>query len=129
MRFSDAPPKQTEASWLQQLIGKFQYRGLARSGGLLRMLGWDLIFHDEATNAPRDCERCHAPVNVRRNVPGFPDIVAVRGEDLWFIELKASRGSLTEHQKMWLDALRNVKRVHVALRRPEDFDRIMQEMR
>lgn len=129
MRFLDTPSKQTEASWLQQLIGKFSYRGLARSGGLLRMLGWDLIFHDEATNAPRDCERCHAPINMRRNVPGFPDIVAVRGEDLWFIELKADRGKLTEHQKTWLDALKRVKRVHVALWRPEHLDQIMEVMR
>lgn len=129
MRFIDAPIKHTEASWLRSLIGRLTRNGVAREGGLLPMLGWSLIFHDGATNAPRACHACHAPLNLPRNTPGFPDIVAVRGEDLWFIELKSSRGRVNENQRTWLNALANVKRVHVVVWRPDDIDEITQRMR
>lgn len=128
MRFIDAPIKHTEASWLRSLIGRLTRNGVMREGGLLPMLGW-MVWHDNANNAPRACHACHAPMNLPRNAPGFPDIVAVRGEDLWFVELKSDRGRLSEHQRTWLDALKRVKRVHVALWRPEDLDRITEEMR
>lgn len=128
MTFFGALPKQTEASWLRQLIGRLTRNGTAREGGLLPMLGY-LVWHDNATNAPRTCHTCRADLHLPRNAPGFPDIVAVRGEELWFIELKADRGQLTEAQKSWLEALRGVKRVRVALWRPKQIDQLVEAMR
>lgn len=127
MSFLDAVPKLTEARWLQQLIGTYSYRGLARSGGLLRMFGWR-IWHDEAVNARRDCPSCGTPIRQPRNDPGFPDLVLVRGDTLWFVELKSDRGKTTDHQRDWLDALRAVRRVRVDLWRPDDLERIMELM-
>ena len=42
----------------------------------------------------------------RRSVPGFPDLVLVKGKQLIFAELKTKRGNLSTPQKEWLDALR-----------------------
>ena len=92
------------------------------------MFGWQ-IFHDESINAPRRCPKCHEEISLPRSEPGWPDIVAVRGDTLWFIELKAARGRLSEPQKRWLDALRAVRRVRVALWRPDDVDTILEAMR
>lgn len=127
--FAEALPKLTESRWLQQLIGTYSYHGLRRTGGLLRMLGWERIFHDEATNAPRRCPSCKTEVRLPRNEPGFPDLVLVRGDTLWFVELKADRGKTTEYQRDWLDALRGVRRVRVDIWRPADIERITEAMR
>lgn len=128
MSFLDALPTLTEDGWLQQLIGRYSYQGLARAGGLLRMFGWR-IFHDEATNAPRKCPSCKAELRLPRNPPGFPDLVLVRGDTLVFVELKADRGRVTDHQRDWLDALKDVRRVRVDLWKPADLDRITELMR
>jgi len=37
--------------------------------------------------------------------PGFPDVVAVRGGRVLFIELKGERGRVSEAQALWLEAL------------------------
>jgi hypothetical protein len=37
--------------------------------------------------------------------PGFPDIVAVRGDRIIFVELKAANGKLRDEQRSWLSAL------------------------
>ena len=44
---------------------------------------------------------------------GLPDICAVRGTRLLFIELKSARGRLTPEQTAWLDALTNVRSAKV----------------
>jgi len=129
MAFLGALPKLTERRWQQQLIGTMNRRTGRREGGLLRMLGWGLIFHDEATNAPRRCPACRAEIHLPRNEPGFPDIVTVRGDTVWFIELKAARGKATDAQKSWLEALRGAKTVRVALYRPDDMQAIVEAMR
>ena len=40
-----------------------------------------------------------------RSAPGFPDIIAVRGERLLAIELKSERGKLSEAQVAWINDL------------------------
>jgi VRR-NUC domain len=37
--------------------------------------------------------------------PGFPDLVAVRGDRVLFVELKAANGKLRDEQRSWLSAL------------------------
>jgi hypothetical protein len=125
----DALPKISEQRFLRQLIGSMNPRTGRRDGGLLRMLGWELIFHDEATNAPRACPKCKAEIHLPRNEPGFLDIWAVRGDTLAVIELKSARGKLSEAQERWYTALRAVKRVKVALYRPDDTERILEALR
>lgn len=54
----------------------------------------------------------------RRSAPGFPDIIAVRGERLFAIECKAERGRTTRPQREWLTALMGVKQVDAFVLRP-----------
>jgi hypothetical protein len=37
--------------------------------------------------------------------PGFPDVVAVKGERVLFLELKSQNGKLRDEQRHWLSAL------------------------
>lgn len=69
------------------------------------LMGWR-HFHDAATNLPRACRTCHAPVRWARNPAGFPDLVLVRPPRLVFVELKSARGRTTPDQAAWLAALR-----------------------
>jgi hypothetical protein len=68
-----------------------------------------------------------------RSPAGWPDVQIVRGSRLYVAELKRDRGPkggrgggtpLTAAQRGWLDALAGVDRVHVALWRPADLERI-----
>lgn len=128
MSFLPALPRFTEADFLRQLIGKRRFRGSEREGGLLRMLGADPIYHDEATNALRACPSCHVALPIIRNPPGFPDLVFVAGETLWLVELKAQRGKLSEPQRAWKAGLERVLRVRYALWRPHDVEEIVREV-
>lgn len=130
MTFLPTAAKLTENRWLQHLIGTFAYRGLQRTGGLLRQFGWELVFHDEATNAPRQCPSCHAEIRLPRNARGFPDLIALRGDTLLVVELKSDRGTTTPEQRAWLAAFKGVRRVVVAVWRPKDLEqRVMRTIR
>lgn len=128
MTFLPKLPQIAERQFLRQLIGSHTRNGVERAGGLLRMFGWKL-WHDEATNAPRTCPSCHAELHLPRNPPGLPDVLAVRGPELWFLELKCGRNRPTAAQEAWLDALRAADRIKVGIRYPEDMERIVEEMR
>jgi hypothetical protein len=119
----------SERGWLHQLIGTYAYRGLTRTGGLFRMFGWTLIFHDEATNAPRQCPSCKAAIYLPRNPPGFPDILAIRGDTLLVAELKSDRGRVSPEQHLWLEAFRAVRRIVVVVWRPRDVDTAVEVLR
>ena len=54
----------------------------------------------------------------RRSAPGFPDICAVRGPRLAFIECKVGRGKPTPAQHEWLAALAAVPGVVVMVAYP-----------
>lgn len=129
MTFLDALPRLSERRFMQQLIGTMNRRTGRREGGLLRMFGWGPIFHDEATNAPRTCPSCRAEIHLPRNPPGFPDLVLIRDDVLWFAELKADRGRLTSEQRAWYEALMGVRRIRVGVWRPRNIDAIVEEMR
>jgi hypothetical protein len=61
--------------------------------------------------------------------PGWPDIVAVRGDTLLVRELKAGSGSYGTGQREWLEALGQVRRVDVGTWRPSDMDAIERVLR
>lgn len=67
----------------------------------------------------------HAPDNVPRNghiqniKAGFPDLVAVRGRRIIYIELKRETGTTTEAQEWWHAALREAGQ-EVYVWRPRD---------
>jgi Holliday junction resolvase len=42
--------------------------------------------------------------DARRSVPGFPDIIAVRGTRLFVAEIKTAKGRVSTEQRAWLDA-------------------------
>lgn len=52
--------------------------------------------------------------------PGFPDIVAVKGERVLFIELKSMNGKLRDEQRYWLSAL-GAAGAEVHCWKPEDW--------
>ncbi|MEJ7871739.1 MAG: VRR-NUC domain-containing protein, partial [Rubrobacteraceae bacterium] len=58
--------------------------------------------------------------------PGYPDICAVKGERLLYIELKTEKGKLSEPQRQWLDALAVVPGAEVYVLRPSDFDKLLE---
>ena len=62
----------------------------------------------------------------RRSAPGFPDLCLVKGERLYFIEVKTEKGKLSEHQLVWLEALRVVPGVEVLVLRPAGLDQILE---
>ena len=72
---------------------------------LLRLCGWLYVHVYE----------------MRRTNPGFPDILAIRGERCVAIELKSARGALTPAQADWLDRFRGVPGVEVYVFRPADW--------
>lgn len=65
----------------------------------------------------------------RRSAPGFPDLVMVRGTVL-YRELKAANGVVSNHQDVWLRALR-VAGVDADVWKPKDLmsGRIERELR
>ncbi len=88
-----------------------------RVEGVLRQYGF-LVFHT---------------LRSKGSTPGFPDICAVKGERLLFIELKTEKGKLSEHQRTWLDALAavpcaevHVWRPEVHVWRPSQFDEVLE---
>src|SRR5262245_41255878 len=56
--------------------------------------------------------------------PGFPDLVLCRGTRLVVAELKSSKGTTSEPQRLWLNALQNTG-AEVFLWRPEDWTQIL----
>jgi hypothetical protein len=61
----------------------------------------------------------HSWISIR-SAPGFPDIIACRGERLLAIELKSERGRATGAQLDWLAALYGAG-VETFLLRPSDW--------
>lgn len=55
---------------------------------------------------------------------GFPDLVLVRGPELWLPELKTNRGRTTPDQDIWLEMLGQVTVVRTGVWRPSMWDEI-----
>lgn len=65
--------------------------------------------------------RTYHTFDSRHSAAGFPDIVAVKGERMLAIELKAEAGRVTAEQQAWLDALALVPGVEVHVWKPGDM--------
>ena len=59
----------------------------------------------------------------RGSVPGFPDLVLVRGDRLIFAELKAQDGDTSTAQDRWLALLEGTS-AEVYVWRPSDLDQV-----
>ncbi len=79
---------------------------------MLALNGWR--FYHSPDNRPG---RNGAVQNVRA---GFPDLCAVRGARVLFIELKRETGKTTEDQDAWLLALSDTNVVETYVWRPSD---------
>lgn len=66
--------------------------------------------------------------NSKGSPPGWPDLVIIRGQHMWLWELKAESGFLTRNQAETLRLLAGVSFIHVGVRRPSDWDQIIQEL-
>ena len=62
-------------------------------------------------------------LDARGSDPGWPDLVLVRPPQLLIVELKAERGSLTDAQREWLQAL-GMCNVEVRIWRPSSWPEI-----
>ncbi len=70
---------------------------------------------------------CYHTHDSRRSQAGFPDLVAVKGGRLLFVEFKTEKGKLTEVQMEWLDRLTIAHR-EVFLVRPSTMDAFLEEV-
>src|SRR4051812_49625630 len=94
-------------------------RFMAQVVRLAELLGWR-VWHDRATNAPRACKACAAPLPVARNAAGLPDLILVRRPRVVWAELKAERNTLTDDQWEYIEALR-ASRQEAYVWRPSDW--------
>lgn len=67
---------------------------------------------------------CYHTHDSRRSNPGFPDLVAVKGSRLMFVEFKTDRGKIRREQVEWLDALVETHG-EVYLVRPSNMDEFL----
>jgi hypothetical protein len=108
-------PKLTEVRFQSQVVK------------LAGLLGWR-VWHDNATNAPRACKACGAPLPVVRNAAGLPDLILVRRPRVVWAELKAQRGKLSDDQWAYIEELK-ASRQEAYVWRPSDFKTIERILR
>lgn len=66
----------------------------------------------------------HHETDSRKSRRGFPDLVAVKGARVLFIELKTNKGRIRPEQHEWLDRLRATA-VEVYVWRPADWPEVV----
>lgn len=60
-----------------------------------------------------------------KSEPGFPDLVLVRADAVWWVEIKTETGKLTKAQRDWMQALEKAN-MRVRLWRPSDWPVILE---
>jgi len=71
---------------------------------------------------------CYHVYDSRRSVPGFPDLVLLRGSRAIVYELKTERGRVRPEQHDWLAAF-NAAGIPAKVIRPADLDAVLDELR
>lgn len=88
-----------------------------------RLYGWRA---HHARPALRQSGRWSTPITGN---PGFPDLVLCGHGRLIVAELKTDTGRIRPEQQQWLNALRQVPGVEVAVWRPADWDAVQDQLR
>jgi hypothetical protein len=70
-----------------------------------------------------------ADLGLQMGDPGFPDVIAVRANELIVAELKGPNGSYETGQREWLESFRGVRTAEVFTWRPADLDAIERRLR
>lgn len=91
----EKPPRITEKAWSAQFKNLFE------------MLGW----------------KGYHTFNSMRSAPGFPDwtLYNLSQKRVIFVELKAEDGTLSDRQRVWVDALKHCGQ-EVYVWKPSDFE-------
>jgi hypothetical protein len=63
----------------------------------------------------------------RRSVPGFPDLVLLKGQKMLVLELKTDKGRVRPEQHVWLQAFMQAG-VTAKIIRPADLDDVLAEL-
>jgi len=105
-RFADAPAIEAEQQRIRQMVD----RALSE-----REWQAELVRTAEAAGW-----WCWHDADSRRNKAGLPDLIAIRGPRLLFIEVKAERGTLRPAQVEFFNRLRGVTGVEFYVFRPSD---------
>lgn len=116
-------PLKTTTETCKQSERAFQAQVIAYA----RLMGWR-VRHDAATNAPRACRHCKAPLRLPRNEAGFLDLLLIRRPRIVWAELKSERGRLTEAQRAEIAELRSCGQ-EAHLWRPSDWREIERILR
>lgn len=71
--------------------------------------------------------RWHHETDSRKSKSGFPDLIAVKGNQMIVLELKTQKGRVRPEQVDWLVALANVDgRVRVGVLRPSQWRDVLE---
>jgi len=81
---------------------------------LIKLYQWDVAYHTHDS---------------RHSAQGFPDWVLIRGERAVILELKGSRGKLSDAQALMLEIMRLHGKFEVYAFWPEDADLLAEVMR
>ena len=71
--------------------------------------------------------KCYHTHDSRRSEPGFPDLVAVKGSRIMYVEFKSESGTVKASQVEWLKALTRSNN-EVYLVRPSTQDAFMENV-
>ena len=86
---------------------------------LARLYKWKIVhFRGVAVRRKDGSIRYQTPV--QGDGAGFPDLVLVRDKVI-FIELKSDRGTLSQEQALWMEALVKARGVVAYILRPRDW--------
>ena len=79
-----------------------------------RLHGWRFVYHT---------------FDSRRSQPGFPDLVMLRDNRGFAIEVKVERGKVTRAQEGWLDAFALIPGFEAWVVRPSNFAELERRLR
>jgi VRR-NUC domain. len=70
---------------------------------------------------------CYHVYDSRRSVPGFPDLVLLKGQRMMVLELKTDKGRVRPEQHVWLDAFVQAG-ITAKIIRPADLDDVLAQL-